>query len=302
MIISRRRTFTALLLLLGFILQAQTLYSVMEKKTVALGEPAVYKIRIENLQGKPVALPGKNELLPYHFEEISDSTTTDGETFERVIEFAVFQEGDFEIPAFDVGIGSDTSRTVPYRISVINTAQKGDKIHDIKPNQEVALDLANYWSMYKWYVLMALAVIILLILYFVLRKFFRRKIKETASPSNVTLRKLEKLRKKGLIEKLNYRAFYIELGDITREFIKLQYHVAADVLLTEDLINQLRDNQTISLENEKVVHEILHRGDLVKFAKAFPTVLQMESDFSAVKTFVKHSIKDLEFEKLRKDV
>ncbi|MDO5616734.1 MAG: BatD family protein, partial [Cruoricaptor ignavus] len=109
---------------------SQTLYSALEKKTIALGEPNIYKIRIDGLAGKNVEIAPKNELLPFHFEEISDATTLQGHSYERTIEFTVFEEGKFTIPSYDVKIGGETSRTISYELEVINTAQKGEQIND----------------------------------------------------------------------------------------------------------------------------------------------------------------------------
>ena len=96
--------------------------------------------------------------------------------------------------------------------------------------------------------------------------------------------------------------FYVELIDITRSFLTTQYGVPANVLLTDDLIDHLKQSNTISIENEKVVEDIFLRGDMVKFAKTFPDQPMMEKDFEDIRNFVKRSSKDLEFEKLRKDV
>ena len=74
-------------------------------------------------------------------------------------------------------------------------------------------------------------------------------------------------------------------------------------MLTDDLIELMKTSNTISQENEKKLEDIFQRGDLVKFAKTFPDQPTMEQDFQNIRNFVKHSSKDLEFEKLiRKDV
>ena len=110
------------------------------------------------------------------------------------------------------------------------------------------------------------------------------------------------LEKKKYAEKGNYRMFYVELIDITRAFLVKQYHIPADVLLTDDLIDLMKKNNTISQENERVVEDVFLRGDLVKFAKTFPDKATMEKDLTEITDFVKRSSKDLEFENLRKDV
>lgn len=289
-------------LLLSVTLFSQTLYSTLEKKTVALGEPNIYKIRVDNLQGKEIHLAPKNELLPFHFEEIDDSIKVEADVYERIIEFAVFEEGKFTIPAFEVKVGTEILKTIPFEVEVINTAQKGDKIHDIMKNKDVKLDVQDYWEMYKWYILAFLALLALIFLIWQFIKYGKRRKSSPIVATNQTLKQLDQLKKKKYIENGDYRSFYVELIDITRAFLTKQYRIPADVLLTDDLIDVMKRNQTISQVNEKIVEEIFVRGDMVKFAKTFPDQPIMEKDFNEIRDFVKRSSKDLEFENLRKDV
>ena len=289
-------------LVFGVALQAQTLYSNLNKKTLALGEPGVYKIRIDNLGGKDVQAAPKNELLPFHFEEIKDSISKEMDVYERVIEFAVFEEGKYTVPAFEIKVGDQILKTVPYELQVVNTAQKGDKINDIMQNKQVKLDVKDYWELYKWYILGLLILLALIFIIWQIIKYGRKRKSEPVVATNQTLKELDKLRKKKFIEGGDFRSFYVELIDITRGFLTKQYHIPADVLLTDDLIDIMKHNNTISQENEKVVEDIFLRGDMVKFAKTFPDQPMMEKDFEDIRNFVKRSSKDLEFEKLRRDV
>ena len=289
-------------LVFGVALQAQTLYSNLNKKTLALGEPGVYKIRIDNLGGKDVQAAPKNELLPFHFEEIKDRISKEMDVYERVIEFAVFEEGKYTVPAFEIKVGDQILKTVPYELQVVNTAQKGDEINDIMQNKQVKLDVKDYWELYKWYILGLLILLALIFIIWQIIKYGRKRKSEPVVATNQTLKELDKLRKKKFIEGGDFRSFYVELIDITRGFLTKQYHIPADVLLTDDLIAIMKHNNTISQENEKVVEDIFLRGDMVKFAKTFPDQPMMEKDFEDIRNFVKRSSKDLEFEKLRKDV
>lgn len=259
-------------------------------------------IKIDNLNNQPVGAAPKNELLPFHFEEVKDSIGTNANTYERKIEFAVFEEGKFTIPVLEFKVGDKILKTIPYEIDVINTAQKGDQINDIMKNKEVKLETRDYWELYKWYILAALALIALIIAIIMYLKWGRKSKSEPVVATNQTLKELDSLKKKKYIEEGNYRSFYVELIDISRKFITKQYHLPADVLLTDDLVNLMKQNNTISLENEKIVEEVFFRGDLVKFAKTFPDQKTMERDLADIREFVKRSSKDLEFENLRKDV
>lgn len=287
---------------LNVLAYSQTLSSTLDKPTLALGEVGTFRINISNLQGKNIIAAQKNELLPFHFEEVKDSINKQADLYERVIEFQVFEEGNFTIPALDFKVDGKVFHTIPYEIQVVNTAQKGDEINDIMKNKEVKLDVKDYWQMYKWYILGILILLALIfIIYYIIRYNKRRK-NSPVIMTNQTLKDLEALKKKKFIENGDYRSFYVELIDISRNFITKQYRIPADVLLTDDLIEMMKQNNSISPENETIVEDIFLRGDLVKFAKTFPDEIAMQNDFDAMKTFVKRSSKDLEIEQLRTGV
>lgn len=297
-----KKLFFLSVLLFGIFSFSQTLSSSLNKTTLALGEPAVLKITIENLQGKDVKSAPKNKLLPFHLEETKDEIIKKQNTYTREIEFAVFEEGQFQIPALDFKIGENTYKTIPYQIEVINTAQKGDKISDIMNNKQVKLGLKDYWQLYKFYALGAIALIALIIIIFYFIRYSKRNKNTPKIISNRTLKELDLLKKKKYIENANFRSFYVELLEITRNFISTQYRIPANVLLTDDLIDFMKQNNTISQENESVIEAIFLRGDLVKFAKTFPDKVTMQGDFNGIKDFVKRSSKDIEFENIRSDV
>lgn len=280
---------------------SQILSSSVEKKTIALGEVNHIVITINNLNNEKVSTARENELLPFHFEEIKDSIAQTQDVYYRRIEFAVFDEGKFTIPELEFKVNGKVLKTIPYEIDVINTAQKTDQINDIMNNKEVKLEATDYWELYKFYILAAIAAICLIIAIIMFIKYGRKPKDSPVVATNQTLKELDSLKKKKYVESGNYRSFYVELIDISRKFIAKQYRVPADVLLTDDLIDVMKKNNTISQENEKIVEDVFLRGDLVKFAKTFPDQATMEKDFADIRDFVKRSSKDLEFENLRKD-
>ncbi|WP_415328348.1 BatD family protein [Chryseobacterium sp. MMS23-Vi53] len=280
---------------------SQILSSSVEKRTIALGEVNHIVITINNLHNEKVSAAPENELLPFHFEEVKDSIAQTQDVYYRRIEFAVFDEGKFTIPELEFKVGGKVLKTIPYEIDVINTAQKGDPITDIMNNKNVKLEATDYWELYKFYILVAIAVIALIISIIMFVKYGRKPKDSPVVTTNQTLKELDSLKKKKYVEAGNYRSFYVELIDISRKFIAKQYNLPADVLLTDDLIDLMKKNNTISQENERVVEDVFLRGDLVKFAKTFPDKEAMEKDFKDITDFVKRSSKDLEFENLRKD-
>ena len=281
---------------------SQILSSSVEKKTIALGEVNHIVITINNLKNEKVSAAPENELLPFHFEEVKDSISQNPDIYYRRIEFAVFEEGKFTIPELEFKVGEKVLKTIPYEIDVINTAQKTDQIKDIMNNKNVKLEATDYWELYKFYILAAIAAIALIISIVMFVKYGLKSKDSPVVATNQTLKELDSLKKKKYVESGNYRSFYVELIDISRNFIAKQYRLPADVLLTDDLIDLMKKNNTISQENERVVEDVFLRGDLVKFAKTFPDQQTMEKDFADIRDFVKRSSKDLEFENLRKDV
>ncbi len=286
--------------LLSVLAFAQTLSSNLSKEKIALGEKATLRISINNLRGRDVISKPKNELLPFHFEETKDDITKTFDNYSRTIEFQIFDEGNYTIPPLEFSINGEVLKTIPYEITVYNPVNADEQISDIMNNKQVELGWKDYWEMYKWYVLGAFIVIALLFVFLGMFKngVFGKNNKEKPS-IHKTLLDLKNLEKKKYAENGNFRMFYVELIDITRDFLTKQYRIPADVLLTDDLIDLMKHTNKISTENEKVVEEIFLRGDLVKFAKAFPTKELMQKDFGEIYDFVERSTVDIEAEHLR---
>ena len=286
--------------LLSVLAFAQTLSSNLSKEKIALGEKATLRISINNLRGRDVISKPKNELLPFHFEETKDDITKTFDNYSRTIEFQIFDEGKYTIPPLEFSINGEVLKTIPYEITVYNPVNADEEISDIMNNKQVELGWKDYWEMYKWYVLGAFIVIALLFVFLGMFKngVFGKNNKEKPS-IHKTLLDLKNLEKKKYAENGNFRMFYVELIDITRDFLTKQYRIPADVLLTDDLIDLMKHTNKISTENEKVVEEIFLRGDLVKFAKTFPTKELMQKDFGEIYDFVERSTVDIEAEHLR---
>lgn len=279
---------------------SQTLSSNLSKDKIALGEKVTFRVSVNNLKGRDVISMPKNELLPFHFEETKDDISKTFDNYSRTIEFQIFDEGKYTIPPLEFSINGEVLKTIPYEITVYNPVNADEQISDIMNNKQVELGWKDYWEMYKWYVLGTFIVIALLFVFLGMFKngVFGKNNKEKPS-IHKTLLDLKNLEKKKYAENGNFRMFYVELIDITREFLTKQYRIPADVLLTDDLIDLMKHTNKISTENEKIVEEIFLRGDLVKFAKTFPTKELMQKDFGEIYDFVERSTVDIEGEHLR---
>lgn len=291
-----------LLLFLGIFIHSQTLSTQLDKRKLSLGEPATYTLRIEGLNSQNISIPQKNELLPFHFEVIRDSISQSSDIYERIIEFSILEEGNFKIPSYDIKVGEKNLKTISYDIEVINSSQKGEQIHDIMKNKGIKLSLTDYWLLYKNFILAGILIIAatLAILYFI--RYSKAKHSSPAQITNTTLKRLDTLRKKKYIQNNDFRSFYVELIEITRDFLTKQYRIPANILLTDDSIFLMKKINSIPTETEQLLEQIFFRGDAAKFAKAYPEQEQMLIDLNDLTHIVKKSISDIEFENLRKEV
>lgn len=270
---------------------SQTLSSSLSKQKIDLGEPIQMKINITNLKGKNVVSAQKNALLPFNFEENKDEININDNQYIRTIDFTIFDEGKHLIPALEFKVGDEILYTVPYEIEVFNSAQPNENINDILPNEDVSLSISDHWEMYKVYLFGTLAILGVLgfgLIFWLNRKIGKIKNTRVQNPAVKYLKKIEELHNKNLIDKNEYRLFYIELVDICREYLVEHYHIPADVLLTEDLADFLKNKSYFPKEN-LVILEVITRGDLVKFAKIIPDKNAMESDLQEIKNLIQTS-------------
>ncbi len=102
----------------------------------------------------------------------------------------------------------------------------------------------------------------------------------------IALSKIQFLLQSGLWEKKEYKLFYIELGEILREYFwrRFQLDVSADTSV--ELLRRVRQNPTLSPFSQ-LLRDYLNSADLVKFAKVAPSQKTMQQDVSAVTTVVR---------------
>ncbi|MDO4763054.1 MAG: BatD family protein [Flavobacteriaceae bacterium] len=267
---------------------SQTLSSSLDKNTIELGETLTMKINIRNLQGKKVvALPSK-ELLPFFSEETRDEIAQNTEQYSRIIEFSIFDEGKFFIPALEFKVGDSILKSIPYEIEVKNSAQPNDEINDIMPIQEIDLNFLDYFELYKSYILLILFVLILgvAIVFFKKKRNFTTSLK-LKNPNEKSISALQILKQKNYIENSEFRLFYVEFLEIIRSFLNEKYQIPAHILLTDDLMENLKENSQISPENKQMLADVFMRGDWAKFAKMTPSKEIAEADFYKIINWIK---------------
>ena len=91
-------------------------------------------------------------------------------------------------------------------------------------------------------------------------------------PSNViALSKIDALLDSGLWENQQYKLFYITLSDILREYLWRQFHIDASADPTAELLRRVKNMPQMAPLMYQL-RDFLTSGDLVKFAKAVPSL------------------------------
>lgn len=148
-----------------------------------------------------------------------------------------------------------------------------------------------------WMLWVFIAVVLALIVYFV-RRFWRdvragqaaaaQKQEDTRPADVIALSKLQLLLQSGLWEKAQYKLFYIELGDILREYFLRRFGLDVSADTSAELLRRARGVAQLA-PLLQALRDYLTSSDLVKFAKVTPDEQTMRRDVGTVQTLVKRT-------------
>ncbi len=159
------------------------------------------------------------------------------------------------------------SNPVKINIHRMNVSMQ-EEIKDIKP----PIRLFNY----LYIIWIGIALLILVIGYFIYRKYFKnkpepsiKKMEEKLLSHQLALRKLNQLEKEELWQKGFVKDYHSRITEIIREYFEKQFGLPALERTTTDSISLLRKHS----QGKKVLDitsQFLNNADLVKFAKYTP--------------------------------
>jgi uncharacterized protein YneF (UPF0154 family) len=185
-----------------------------------------------------------------------------------------FKDSLLYIPAFPFVLNGDTVWSKSLSLKVvqpfkIDTASK--TIADIKPVFNPKFD---WMGLFKTILFVLLILIILGLLYFLFRKYFKKKpvlneneIKLSQPAHVVALSQLDKIKQEKLWQHGRYKEYHTELTQVIREYIERIFNINSMEMTSEEILDYLR---SLRLEQKSIylsLKQILQLGDLVKFAK-----------------------------------
>lgn len=265
--------------------------------TIAVGEPFHLLIEARHAVGQVALLP---EDLPFD-SRVSERKSArthrrDGdakvETDRYDLELLAFEPGEIEIAKIPLALGSTRAATPALKIEIgtgfrdselpIATSTRAEAMAELEkmaaedPSTRAVL-IDDYRPLYAACGLAALVLAGLLI-----RRLWTRKRPQEVSVApvapprpahEVALERLEALRRSGLLEKKDFKAFFAVLSEILREYAGARYGFESLELTVDELIDALAPLRTPGLESGRL-KTLLDRADLVKFAKYAPDTVE----------------------------
>ncbi len=205
---------------------------------------------------------------------------------------------------FTLGISTFTALTFELKEQsggkILDAAQSAETHIDVTPVQyfkkQSLLDIRPPYipsnPLFWFFVLVVFALIV-----YTAYKFYKtlqnksRKLtqmQDNRPPDVIALSKIEALLQSGLWEHAQYKLFYIELGEILREYFWRRFGQDVSSDTSAELLRRARRIPQLA-KLLLPLREYLNSSDLVKFAKVTPTQDTMRQDVNVVRNVVKQT-------------
>ncbi len=280
----------------------------VDKAEVYIGDLISYRVAVIydtalNVTPPPIgANLGSFDVKDYSAEE--EQTLPDGTNkIETTFELTTFTTGDYIIPPIPVEFMTpDSAKKIllsePVPIKVKSLLAESADTADIREIKG-PIEFESVWPW--WYY--ALAGVLLVVIAYFIYSFYRKKEEkpkqmplDTRDPWEIAFEKLAYLREKNYIKANEYKAFYIELTEIVRDYLGRMYHIPVLDMTTFEFLTTIRQ-QDIDEPMFSRLKKFLEYADLVKFAKLIPEEGKMQRDFEEAREMV-GDIRDAEKAKL----
>ncbi len=321
--------FISILSILSFWANAQGVRVVAKLDTniVEIGNPVELQFLAEYNNNVHVVFPILEEKITNDFEIISKKPVDTLQNSPNVVlsqkyeiiafpeKILGFTDSVFNIPPFQFLVNNDTllSNELFLRVIMIQldsaTVAKLDTtqqfpIFEIKSPKNTPWTFAEFWNLYKWYVIIILlSIIIILLLVFIIIRLKKNKpivvIEKPKIPPHITaIKSLNKLKNKKLLEQDKVKEYYTELTNIVRLYIEERFQIPALERTSSEILFSVKSNNIVNNKTLEKLKQILNWADLAKFAKHRP--MQSDNDLNMENAFYfvnKTKIKNKELKK-----
>lgn len=196
------------------------------------------------------------------------------------------------IPPYPFVLNGDTVWSKSLSLKVVQPFKidtAANSITDIKPVFEPKFD---WIGLIKW-ILLALVIIgLLVLLYFILRKYWLKKpiFEPTPEvilpPYVIALNQLDQIKQAKPWQQNRSKEYHTELADVMREYIEKVFEVNSMEMTSIEILDHLSNLRKSKKEAYNALKQLLQLADLVKFAKWNPTPDEHELSLSNAYHFV----------------
>lgn len=214
-----------------------------------------------------------------------------------------FTTGDYILPPIPIEymLSDSTNRVIisePISIRVKSLIGEGATdtldVKDLKP--QYAFKRSNLWL---WWTIAGVLILGLTAAFLIWRRKTRGRGPsepvDLRDPWEIAFEKLAGLKEKDYLEKKKYKQYYVELGDLFREYIGRIYGFAALDMTTDEFLYELEE-----IEMEPALYDrikkFLNHADLIKFAKFEPDESRPMFDFDEVHEMITY-VREIELTK-----
>ena len=292
-----RKNFFLLSLFLAFVpltLWAQkiTVNAKLDSTVLWIGDQANLTFEISQQPNQKVILPIFSDTIVGGLElvapmKLDTVKSPDGPVLvtQRYVVTA-FDDTLLYIPPYPFVLNGDTVWSKSLSLKVVQPFKidtAANSITDIKPVFEPKFD---WLGLMKW-ILLALVIIgLLILLYFILRKYWLKKpIFEPAPevilpPYVIALNHLDQIKQAKPWQQNRSKEYHTELVDVMREYIEKVFDVNSMEMTSIEILDHLSDLRKGKKEAYNALKQMLQLADLVKFAKWNPTPDEHELSLS----------------------
>ncbi len=278
--------------------QKITVNAKLDSTVLWIGDQANLTFEISQQQNQKVILPifsdtivgGLELVAPMKLDTVKSPEGPIIVTQQYVV--TAFDDTLLYIPPYPFVLNGDTVWSKSLSLKVVQPFKidtAANSVTDIKPVFEPKFD---WLGLIKW-VLLALVIIgLLVLLYFILRKYWMKKpifeqAPEVILPAYViALNQLDQIKQAKPWQQNRSKEYHTELVDVMRIYIEKAFEVNSMEMTSIEILEHLGDLRKSKKEAFNALKQMLQLADLVKFAKWNPTPDEHELSLSNAYNFV----------------
>lgn len=282
-------------------LQAQKVSAILDTNEIFIGEQTTLRLELRFSAADEVYFPNIQDSVDHHIPIVKKSEIDTSYAEKDVTTKILSQE--LLITSFDTGyhpirpilfaVNGDTLSTPAMLLTVktVPIPQDAD-LKDIKGILDVAFTIWDWIKLHKWYILLGIVLIGLIILGVYFYKKYRNRPKtifEKPKPllpaHEIAFSKLEELKNKKLWQNSKVKEYHIALSYIMREYLENRYGTNSLDNTTDTILYECRSLE-MDDENRQKLTQILVLADMAKFAKQEPVSYENEQSMKNAEAFV----------------